>query len=162
MGDLHCGCAAKNPAATVWCYHANMDQSLWRMFPSPCWIYATKIKAALKAKVVEPITNKVYLIKWPGSVCTTMYGKRSIIQNVKFQLPYTVKKTISFLMLNYDWSLYSLPLLSISYILILPPLTASDLQFRLTQNPTACWSRRKWEASREYQEEERGRLYRLI
>ncbi len=29
-------------AATVWCYHVNMDQNLWGMFPKPCWIYATK------------------------------------------------------------------------------------------------------------------------
>ncbi len=28
-------------AATAWCYHVNMDQNLWRMFPTPCWIYAT-------------------------------------------------------------------------------------------------------------------------
>ncbi len=29
-------------AATAWCYHVNMDQNLWGMFPTPCWIYATK------------------------------------------------------------------------------------------------------------------------
>ncbi len=36
------GCAADKSAATVWCYHVNMDQNLWGMFPTPCWIYATK------------------------------------------------------------------------------------------------------------------------
>ncbi len=36
-------CAADKSAATVWCYHVNMDQNLWEMFPTPCWIYATKI-----------------------------------------------------------------------------------------------------------------------
>ncbi len=41
-GDLHHGCAADKSAATVWCYHVNMDQNLWGMFPTPCWIYATK------------------------------------------------------------------------------------------------------------------------
>ncbi len=42
MGDLHHGCAADKSAATAWCYHVNMDQNLWRMFPTPCWIYTTK------------------------------------------------------------------------------------------------------------------------
>ncbi len=36
------GCAADKSAATAWCYHVNMDQNLWGMFPTPCWIYATK------------------------------------------------------------------------------------------------------------------------
>ncbi len=40
-GDSHHGCAADKSAATVWCYHVNMDQNLWGMFPKPCWIYAT-------------------------------------------------------------------------------------------------------------------------
>ncbi len=42
MGDLHHGCAADKSTATAWCYHVNMDQNLWGMFPTPCWIYATK------------------------------------------------------------------------------------------------------------------------
>ncbi len=33
---------ADKSAATAWCYHVNMDQNLWGMFPKPCWIYATK------------------------------------------------------------------------------------------------------------------------
>ncbi len=41
-GDSHHGCAADKSAATVWCYHVNMNQNLWGMFPTPCWIYATK------------------------------------------------------------------------------------------------------------------------
>ncbi len=32
-------CAADKSAATVWCYHVNMDQNLWGMFPTPCWIF---------------------------------------------------------------------------------------------------------------------------
>ncbi len=40
-GDSHHGCAADKSAATAWCYHVNMDQNLWGMFPTPCWIYAT-------------------------------------------------------------------------------------------------------------------------
>ncbi len=32
-GDSHHGCAADKSAATTWCYHVNMDQSLWGMFP---------------------------------------------------------------------------------------------------------------------------------
>ncbi len=41
-GDSHHGCAADKSAATAWCYHVNMDQNIWGMFPTPCWIYATK------------------------------------------------------------------------------------------------------------------------
>ncbi len=41
-GDSHHGCAAGKSAATAWCYHVNIDQNLWGMFPTPCWIYATK------------------------------------------------------------------------------------------------------------------------
>ncbi len=41
-GDSHHGCAADKSAATAWCYHVNMDQNLWGMFPTPCWIYAMK------------------------------------------------------------------------------------------------------------------------
>ncbi len=40
--DSHHGCADDKSTATVWCYHVNMDQNLWGMFPTPCWIYATK------------------------------------------------------------------------------------------------------------------------
>ncbi len=40
--DSHHGCADDKSAATVWCYQVNMDQNLWGMFPTPCWIYATK------------------------------------------------------------------------------------------------------------------------
>ncbi len=36
-GDSHHG-----SAAIAWCYHVNMDQNLWGMFPTPCWIYALK------------------------------------------------------------------------------------------------------------------------
>ncbi len=41
-GDSHLGCAADKSAGTAWCYHINMEQNLWGMFPTPCWIYATK------------------------------------------------------------------------------------------------------------------------
>ncbi len=41
-GDSHHRCAANKSATTAWCYHVNMDQNLWEMFPKPCWIYATK------------------------------------------------------------------------------------------------------------------------
>ncbi len=41
-GDSHHGCAADKSAATAWCYHVNMDQNLWGMFPTPCWIYSMK------------------------------------------------------------------------------------------------------------------------
>ncbi len=41
-GDSHHGCAADKSAATAWCYHVKMDQNIRGMFPTPCWIYATK------------------------------------------------------------------------------------------------------------------------
>ncbi len=41
-GDLHHGCAAVKSAASALCYHVNMDQHLWGMFPTPCWNYAMK------------------------------------------------------------------------------------------------------------------------
>ncbi len=41
-GYSHHGCAADKSAATAWCYHVNMGQNLWGLFPTPCWIYATK------------------------------------------------------------------------------------------------------------------------
>ncbi len=37
-------------AATVWCYHVNMDQTIWGMFPTPCWIYATKNQGSSEGK----------------------------------------------------------------------------------------------------------------
>ncbi len=40
-GDSRHGCAADKSAATAWCYHVNMDQNLWGIFPAPCWIYTT-------------------------------------------------------------------------------------------------------------------------
>ncbi len=49
-GDLHHGCAADKSAATAWCYHVNMDQNIWRMFPTPCWIYATKNEDSSEGK----------------------------------------------------------------------------------------------------------------
>ncbi len=50
MGDSLHGCAANKSAATVWCYHVNMDQNLWGMFPAPCWSMSWRIKAVLKEK----------------------------------------------------------------------------------------------------------------
>ncbi len=41
-GDSHHGWAADKSAATAWCYHVNMDQNIWGMFPTPCWINAMK------------------------------------------------------------------------------------------------------------------------
>ncbi len=41
-GDSHLKCAADKSAATVWSYHVSIDKNLWGVFPTPCWIYATK------------------------------------------------------------------------------------------------------------------------
>ncbi len=54
--DSHHGCAADKSAATVWCYHVNMDQNLGGI--SQFW----------KQKGVRPGTSEVYHIKWPVSV----------------------------------------------------------------------------------------------
>ncbi len=60
-GDLHHGCVADKSAATAWCYHVNMDQNLWGMFPK-------ELRQFWRQKVVQPGTSKLYLIKWPVSV----------------------------------------------------------------------------------------------
>ncbi len=49
-GDSHHGCAADKSAATAWCYHVNMHQNLWEMFPTPSWIYATKNQGSSEGK----------------------------------------------------------------------------------------------------------------
>ncbi len=52
----------KKSAATAWCYHVNMDQILWGMFPTPSEV--------LKAKGGQ---SEVYLIKWPVSLYVHPY-----------------------------------------------------------------------------------------
>ncbi len=37
------GCGNGTFTATAWCYHVNMNQNLWGIFPTPRQIYATKI-----------------------------------------------------------------------------------------------------------------------
>ena len=49
-GDLPYGCADNKSAATAWCYQINMDQNLWGMSPTPCWIYAMKNKGSAEGK----------------------------------------------------------------------------------------------------------------
>ncbi len=62
-----------------WCYHVNMDQNLWGMFPTPCWIYATEeLRQLWSQKRVQPCTSMGYLIKWPVSVCIHIYIIRKI------------------------------------------------------------------------------------
>ncbi len=60
-GDLHHVYVADKSAATAWCYHVNMDQNLWEMFPK-------ELRQFWRQKVVQPGTSKLYLIKWPVSV----------------------------------------------------------------------------------------------
>ncbi len=70
-GDSHHGCAADKSAATAWCYHVNMDQNFWEMFPTPCWIYATKNQGSPEGKGgVQFGNSKVYLIKCPVALCS--------------------------------------------------------------------------------------------
>lgn len=48
-----------------WCH----DDVAWpQSVRNVCWIWVMRIKAALKAKQVQPRTNKVYLMKWPESI----------------------------------------------------------------------------------------------
>ncbi len=59
-------------AATVWCYHINMDQHLWAMFPNPVKSMPWRIKAVLKAKedptrYQQGVPNKV------ASECVYIY-----------------------------------------------------------------------------------------
>ncbi len=82
-GDLHLGCAADKSAATAWCYHVNMDQNLWAMFTTPCWIYAMNKGSSEGKRGVQPGTRKVCLIKWPVSVCIYIYIYIYIYQNDK-------------------------------------------------------------------------------
>ncbi len=73
-GDLYHGCAADKSAATAWCYHVNMDQNLWGMFQHLVESMPRRINEVLKATLkVQPGTSKVYLIKWPVSVCVYIY-----------------------------------------------------------------------------------------
>ncbi len=62
-GDSHHGCADDKSAATVWCYHVNMDQNLEGMFPKPCWIYChEELRQFWRQKGVQPgtsVPNKV-------------------------------------------------------------------------------------------------------
>ncbi len=68
-GDSHHGCAADKSAATAWCYQVKMDQNLWEMFPTPCWIFnCEELRQFWRKKGVQPGTSKVYLIKWPVSM----------------------------------------------------------------------------------------------
>ncbi len=46
-GDSHHGCAADKSAATALFYHVNMNQNLWGMFPTPCWIYARPVQSMI-------------------------------------------------------------------------------------------------------------------
>ncbi len=50
-GDSHHGCAADKSAATAWCYHVNMDQNLWGMFPTSVESMSWGIKAILNRHV---------------------------------------------------------------------------------------------------------------
>ncbi len=72
-GDSHHGCAADKSAATVWCYHVNMDQNHWGMFPTPCWICHEELRPFWRQNGVQPSTSKMYLIKWSVSVYVCMY-----------------------------------------------------------------------------------------
>ncbi len=40
--DLNHGCTVDKSAVTAWCYYVNINQNLWGMFSTPCWVYATK------------------------------------------------------------------------------------------------------------------------
>ncbi len=67
-------------AATSWCYHVNMDQNLWGMFP--CWIYATKNYGRSEGKRgSNPGTSKGVPNKVAGE-CILLYEYLNM-QNIK-------------------------------------------------------------------------------
>ncbi len=88
--DSHHGCADDKSAATVWCYHDNMDQNCFQHLVESM---PRRIKAGLKAKGGQPGTSKVYLIKWSVSVYYNIifylnythiyYGFESLIRDIE-------------------------------------------------------------------------------
>ncbi len=72
-----------------------------KMFPAPCWIYATKNWGGSEGKRgVQPGTSKVYLIKWPVSVYVYIYMCMCIyiyiyIRAVKRLFTSKIKKIVS-------------------------------------------------------------------
>ncbi len=61
--------------------------SIWTKISEECFQHLfepvpRRIKAVLKAKGVQTGTNKVYLIKWPVSVCIYIYIHIHIIINI--------------------------------------------------------------------------------
>ncbi len=77
-GDSHHGCAADKSAATVWCYHVNMDQNLWGMFPTLCWIGHEELRQIWRQTWVQPgyyqgVPNKVTSVCVCVCVCVCIY-----------------------------------------------------------------------------------------
>ncbi len=73
--DSHHGCADDKSAATAWCYHDNMTNISEECFQHLVESMPRRIKTDLKTKGVQPGTSKVYLIKWPVSVYTSIKKK---------------------------------------------------------------------------------------
>ncbi len=66
--DSHHGCAADKSAEIVWCYHVNMDQNLCNVSNTLLNLCHEELRQFWRQKGVQPVTSKVYLIKWPVSV----------------------------------------------------------------------------------------------
>ncbi len=89
--DSHHGCVDDKSAATVWCYHDNMDQNCFQHLVESM---PRRIKSGLKANGVQPGTSKVYLIKWSVSVYYNIifylnythiyYGFESLIRDIEY------------------------------------------------------------------------------
>ncbi len=76
-GDSRHGCADDKSTATAWCYHDNMTKISEECLQHLVESMPRRIKTVLKTKWVQPGTSKVYLIKWPVSVCMIIIQKSS-------------------------------------------------------------------------------------
>ncbi len=103
--DSHHGRADDKSAATAWCYHDNMTNISEECLQHLVESMTRRIKAVLKEKGVQPVTSKVYLIKWLVSVCVYICmcvyiyiyihtHWRMIINYVRFISNYLVNKYI--------------------------------------------------------------------
>ncbi len=76
--------------------------SIWTKISEECFQHLVesmprRIKAALKSKIVQPGTSKLYLIKWPVTVCHQGYAT---MQKFGVSKIYFFKKLI--ILLNND------------------------------------------------------------
>ncbi len=98
----HHGCAADKSAATVWCHHVNMNQNIWGMFPTPCWIYARPVQSMILFLYCSTVLHNS-LINWIKCCCQSNLhccSKASFMNRssdeaemiIKFNVAYNIAK----------------------------------------------------------------------